>query len=82
MSTPQPRDKEFLDKHLSQLVGATIISARGDIEAESGELWPTIVLRLANGKEAQLEVSRDEEGNGPGFLFFAVIDEWKEAKNE
>lgn len=39
-----------------------------DVEVDDDGAWPQISIRLADGRETQLEVSQDEEGNGPGFL--------------
>jgi hypothetical protein len=33
------------------------------------EDWPQLTFMNANGDTMVIEVARDEEGNGPGFLF-------------
>lgn len=67
MSVLEPRDQKFADTYYGQLKDATILSARG--KEHDGQLWPTFTVRLPNGAQCVIEVSRDTEGNGPGFLF-------------
>ena len=31
--------------------------------------WPRLHTTLRNGERVVMEISRDEEGNGPGFIF-------------
>jgi hypothetical protein len=49
--------------YLAPLVGCSIVK----VDVSGG--FPVIVARRRNGETFTLEVSRDEEGNGPGFLF-------------
>lgn len=60
----------FLSRYYGQLKGATIVDVLAGIDDSMGhvEVWPTLKIRLASGDEVQVEVSRDPEGNGPGFL--------------
>lgn len=53
----------FYRRYYSQLNGAHIESTTID---EDG--WPVLRVRLANGDRLDVGVSRDPEGNGPGFL--------------
>jgi len=66
------------------LRGATITSASAELgEDEDGltdECWPTLTATLANGDKVTLEVSQDEEGNGPGFLFGLPMPTQEETK--
>ena len=58
------------EKYYAQLTGAKIqrVAVLADEDGcDSG--WPTLKVVLTNGKKVTLEVSRDEEGNGPGFIF-------------
>lgn len=60
----------WLERYLEPLKGATIFGVK--IKVEDGEVWPVLVvenLTLAEGETLELEISRDEEGNGPGFIF-------------
>ena len=60
----------YYEKYYSQLDGAKIIRFNGMIEDEFlGMAFPQFEVELADGDKIQLEVSRDEEGNGGGFLF-------------
>lgn len=56
--------------YYSALKGATItdVKMRPDNEFP-GEEWPVLMVRFADGSTGEVEVSRDSEGNGPGFLF-------------
>lgn len=53
------------------LVGATITKVESYIDDTMGweETWTKIYVTSKDGEEFILEISRDEEGNGPGFLF-------------
>lgn len=63
-------EKQFQKDYYGQLVGFTVTQVEQKVEDMGGyeEVWPQITLKKGP-KEIQLEVSRDEEGNGPGFLF-------------
>lgn len=54
---------DFWMKYYGQLEGETI--AKVEIVDEDGEFWP--VLHTKSG--LKLEISQDEEGNRPGFIF-------------
>lgn len=60
----QERANAFYDRYYSQLDGATIHSYVG-----MNEEFPTFDVKLKNGQIVRLEVSRDPEGNGGGFIF-------------
>lgn len=54
--------------YLKDLPGARIVDAGATVD--DGEAWPYLVVQLPGFDEThKIEVSRDEEGNGPGFLF-------------
>ena len=62
-------EREFYTKYYSQLIGCKIT---GFVLTEDSEdnLWPTFTVKKTGVKEPYIiEVSQDEEGNGPGFLF-------------
>ncbi len=61
------QEHTFYEKYYAALKGATIVGTR--VELQDGQCWPVIKVRMDNGDELELEVSRDSEGNGPGFLF-------------
>lgn len=67
----------WLEDYLRPLVGAEIVGVDVHVEDEY-EAWPRLTVRLRNGTKLTLEVSRDEEGNGPGFLFGLPIPETKD----
>jgi len=69
-------DAEFLKKYLQPLVGCKVTKVEVTVEDDefSGEeAWPVIWVQKPGPKATaevfKLEVSCDEEGNGPGFLF-------------
>jgi hypothetical protein len=55
-------------------IGWTIVEA---FDYDDGEYhWPRFVLEK-DGERVYVEVSRDDEGNGPGTLFISD-EEWKD----
>ena len=58
-----------MNEYFSQLVGATIDSYSSNDEDPTLVPFPTFVMTLKNGEKVRVEVSRDPEGNGGGFLF-------------
>lgn len=65
----EERGKAFYTRYYKQLEGATITKFDGIIGDENGEGFPAFQVTLANGQIIDLEVSRDPEANGGGFLF-------------
>ena len=63
--------QKWCQKYYEQLVGAKIVKVESVIDDEMGwpEVWTRIHAESATGEQIVLEISRDEEGNGPGFLF-------------
>jgi len=57
---------DWLRRYLEPLQGGTVTNAA--IVADEGLAWPEILVRLAAGQMVRLEISQDEEGNGPGFV--------------
>jgi hypothetical protein len=60
-------EKDWISNYLKQLVGCTITEAFA-VSDDSG-IWPVIVATRQDGTKFNLEISRDPEGNGPGFIF-------------
>lgn len=61
---------DFYTKYYSQLDGATINYFAGMHHDELiDKSFPQFRVTLTDGTQVLLEVSSDEEGNGPGFLF-------------
>jgi len=56
-----------MTKYYEQLVGMTITGFKFSDGDGMGD-FPTFILNY-HGREYKIEVSRDEEGNGGGFLF-------------
>jgi len=69
------QETKFYNDYYGQLVGWTITSF--DLVEDTEDpldtyLWPTFTLtHHKTGNTVKVEVSQDEEGNGPGFLFIA-----------
>ena len=68
-------EMNYLSGYYSQLIGATVVGIKMNIEENPypadplyAEVWPLIIFEK-NGQEYRCEISRDEEGNGPGFMF-------------
>lgn len=64
-------DAAFLRRYLAPLKGGTITGVKVKTEDDFGyaQAWPTLVVKAKDGTVYEVEVSQDEEGNGPGFLF-------------
>jgi hypothetical protein len=63
-----------MKKYYGQLQGCVIEKFVGFVH-EGGDCFPTFILRAPNGDRLKIEVSRDPEGNGAGFLFVSdVVD--------
>jgi hypothetical protein len=66
-------EKLFLEQYMQPLVGCTITAVR--VKVEDGQCWPVIVAQSIRRRPGQplevfeLEISRDPEGNGPGWIF-------------
>jgi len=70
MTTYRSSEKELLEKDLSVLHGATIVSTF--VEDDDWDAWPVLVLEI-QGKGGtkfvdSVVISQDMEGNGPGVL--------------
>lgn len=76
--TVHPR-YEFYANYYGQLEGCTITNTR--VENEDGQLWPVLTVTTPDGEVFSIEVSRDEEGNGPGFLFGLPVPSRTEVKS-
>lgn len=69
------REMNYYHGYYGQLIGAKVVgvkvSAHNDDEygdLYQYEVWPSIIFEK-DGVEYSCEISRDEEGNGPGFMF-------------
>jgi len=62
----------FYEKYYKQLEGATILRFDGMNADEFNPYdhgFPGFLVRLADGTHTTIEISRDSEGNGGGFIF-------------
>lgn len=58
---------EWHEKYYGQLRGFTITDFF--LKEDEDDFWPCFQLVKDGHAPVYIEVSRDEEGNGPGFLF-------------
>lgn len=63
MTKHKQRKREWNRRYYATLKGATIVDVDGSME------FPCFTVRTPAGDTFTVEVSRDEEGNGPGFLY-------------
>jgi hypothetical protein len=59
--------KEWMEAYLKPLSG-TVIRQVKVREDELGQ-WPVLVIQPLKGDVFEIEIGRDAEGNGPGFIF-------------
>ena len=64
-------DMKWMNEYYSQLIGYEIIGFQ--IDGEGIDAWPVLVVKKEE-ETLQLIVSRDPEGNGPGFVFIENED--------
>jgi len=64
------------DDYYKQLNGFTIVKYLGsEDDMYGGEPFPRFLLRKKGYADIMIEVSRDPEGNGGGFLFISDVQE-------
>jgi len=69
MST-QEESRKWFKRYYGQLVGMTVVKAGiGEVDEFGDEGFPFFILKAKDGTKVKIEVSQDQEGNGPGFLF-------------
>ena len=70
---------EWLNKYYGQLKGYTIVGFRLEEEEENDYClpheWPIFTLKNRHGSIVEITVSKDEEGNGSGFLFVSEVEQ-------
>ena len=59
--------------YYEQLIGATILHYEEVTDEHALDPFPVFLMKLEDGTKVQVDVSRDEEGNGGGFLFIAPV---------
>lgn len=64
------RATKFWNSYYGSLEGAKVLKFVGMVDDEfGGSPFPVFQVQFANGEVGQIEISRDEEGNGGGFIF-------------
>ena len=68
-------EMNYLRGYYGQLIGATVVGIKMNLEEDQEhgdplftQVWPLIIFEK-DGQEYRCEISRDEEGNGPGYMF-------------
>jgi len=65
--------KNAFDDYYEQLIGYKIVSYKLDDECEDIEPFPTFILSHPKKATIKIDVSKDPEGNGGGFLFQEML---------
>lgn len=60
---------KWITEYYGALLGGTITKVGSRRQAGDNEAFPFFEVTKPNGEVYEVEVSQDEEGNGPGFLF-------------
>lgn len=60
------------DHHFRQLVGCKVIGF--EMQDDGDDMWPALIMRTDDGEEVAVVLSRDPEGNGPGFAFIEPVE--------
>ena len=74
MSRHSDKERKWMIEYMTPVVGGTITEVGVTEADEFGSAFPYVIVKkpatkTAQAQEFKLEVSQDEEGNGPGFLF-------------
>jgi hypothetical protein len=76
MNAHTEKKMEWMERYYAPLVGAKILGIKVvPDEFDAWEAWLQIEIEHADGTRSTLEVSKDEEGNGGGFLFGLPLPE-------
>jgi len=57
------------NKYYGNLIDCKIVGVKAEIDEYTTGVWPVLVLQDKSGSEFEVTLSRDPEGNGPGFMF-------------
>ena len=66
------QELDYFGKYYGDLVGAKVLSFDGmqdEGEIGYGDGFPTFTVLFKNGEKGKIQISRDPEGNGGGFIF-------------
>ncbi len=62
------QQQAWMGRYYGQLEGATITEFIIGMDPEFGDMFPVLKVKLKDGKEIEITIYQDEEGNGPGFI--------------
>ncbi len=69
-ATIKAQELDYFGKYYGDLVGAKILSFDGMQDDDlGGDGFPTFTVLFKSGEKGKIQVSRDPEGNGGGFIF-------------
>jgi len=69
------QELDYFGKYYGDLVGAKIVSFDGMKDDEmGGDGFPTFTVQFKGGEISEIQISRDPEGNGGGFIFGLSAD--------
>lgn len=66
--TNEEKVEEWTKLYYGSLVDCTCTGVSAKVD-EYGDCWPTLVFEHPEKGKLEIEISCDEEGNRPGFLF-------------
>jgi len=70
VATIKAQEQNYFKSYYGDLVGAKVMSFNGMQEDDlGGDGFPTFTVLFKNGEIGQIQISRDPEGNGGGFIF-------------
>jgi len=69
------QELDYFGKYYGDLVGAKIVSFDGMQDDDlGGDGFPTFTVLFKSGESGKIQISRDPEGNGGGFIFGLSAD--------
>lgn len=80
----EERDQEvrqYFEEKYAILVGATITSLELKKDGEYS-WWPIVHAKTVDGTELVLEISQDDEGNGPGAIFMNTLEDYMQGQED
>ena len=64
---------DFYTKYYSQLIDYVVTGVAFDTDEFEGTVFPVLLMMHPDGTKVRAVISRDEEGNGAGFLYLEEV---------